>query len=467
MTTAPAPPRANPMPAVGALALGFLLALILYRFPPPLPLALAGGLALVGVLVLAITHYHAAVALAFGLLGIVIVEPAPADGVFGVLLAIAIVSRRFRLTAVPMPIIVAIGAFVVLNLLSAVQVADMDRAASFFIITLFVAAVGLWLPSYLNTRGKARLILRAYLVAAVSSAVLGVLALFAPIPGTDILAEGGRAKALFQDPNVFGPFLIPALLFVIEEILNPRLLRSGLPTKAVAATILALGVLFCYSRGAWLNLALALLVMGIIISIRRGGARRALALVAIAATAGAVVAGTVIATGSGDFLAERARPQTYDQDRFGGQRASLETARTYPFGAGPGQFESLASISAHSTYARVLGEQGFPGLVALGAMLGLTLIFALRNALAGRGTFGIGSAALLGAWCGLLANSFFIDTLHWRHLWIVAALIWAGAMREGLRAQGVGRGGAADDHGPELRGIHPRQHLGQPGGVVG
>ena len=36
---------------------------------------------------------------------------------------------------------------------------------------------------------------------------------------------------------------------------------------------------------------------------------------------------------------------------------------------------------------------------------------------------------MLGAWCGLLVNSLVIDTLHWRHLWIVAALIWAGSMR--------------------------------------
>jgi hypothetical protein len=51
------------------------------------------------------------------------------------------------------------------------------------------------------------------------------------------------------------------------------------------------------------------------------------------------------------------------------------------------------------------------------------------NAAAGRDTYGIGSAALLAAWCGLVVNSFVIDTLHWRHLWIVAALIWAGWAR--------------------------------------
>ena len=163
-----------------------------------------------------------------------------------------------------------------------------------------------------------------------------MLALFAPVPGAEVLAEGGRARALFQDPNVFGPFLIPALLIVCEEILRPRLLSARLPTKALIAAILALGVLFSYSRGAWLNLAVALIVMGVVFALRRGGAQRALGLLAIAGTAAVVVAATVVLTGSGDFLAERAQPQGYDQQRFSGQRASLEPALRYPVRRGPG-----------------------------------------------------------------------------------------------------------------------------------
>lgn len=428
VTTAPRPRSVAGTP-LAAGAFGLVLAVLLYRFPPPLGLSLVGGVAMLAVLALAIVRYHAAVALAFALLGVVLVEPAPSDGVFVVLMGIAFVARRFRLSAVPFPVVAALGVLAAFNLLSAVQVADPQRAASYFLISVFVAAMALWLAGYVTTRGRARLLVRGYLVAAVSSAVVGVLALLAPLPGAEVLAQGGRAQALFQDPNVFGPFLIPALLIVIEEILQPRLLSARLPTKAVIAAILVLGVLFSYSRGAWLNLAVAVLVMGVVFSLRPGGARRALGLLAIAGMAAVVLAGTVVLTGSGDFLAQRAQPQAYDQQRFSGQRAGLEPALQYPFGAGPGQFESIARISAHSTYARVLGEQGFPGLIALLALFGFTLAAALRNAIVGRGTFGIGSVALLGAWCGLLANSFVVDTLHWRHLWIVAALIWAGTMR--------------------------------------
>jgi len=45
----------------------------------------------------------------------------------------------------------------------------------------------------------------------------------------------------------------------------------------------------------------------------------------------------------------------------------------------------------------------------------------------GFASLNIGSTALLAAWCGILANSVFVDTLHWRHLWLVAGLIWAAS----------------------------------------
>jgi O-antigen ligase len=247
-------------------------------------------------------------------------------------------------------------------------------------------------------------------------------------------AEGGRAQALFQDPNVFGPFLIPALLIVLEEILRPRVLRGRLLTKAAMLALLALGVLFSFSRGAWLNLAVALLVLSVVLILRPGGARHGLRLLAVTLTAAAVTGAIVVGTGSTGFLNERARAQAYDTERFSGQRAALQPAQTYPFGAGPGQFESVAGISAHSSYARALGEQGFPGLVIVLGLFALTLRYAVRNAAAGRSTFGIGSAALLAAWCGQLASSAFVDTMHWRHLWLVAALIWVGAMLPSRRA---------------------------------
>jgi hypothetical protein len=411
-----------------AVPLGLLLAIGLYRFPPPAALAVAGGAGVLVLLAVAVANLHAAVALGIGLLGVVLVDPAPADGALCVVMAVALVTGRFRLGAAPRAAVAILAVVAALNVMSSIQVADAGRAAGFFAITLYLAAFGLWLPGYVTSEGRARLIVEAYLFAAVGSALLGMLALAGVVPGAAVLTEGGRARALFQDPNVFGPFLVPAAAILAEELVRPRLLRLSTVVKGLMLAVLVLGVVFSYSRGAWLNLVVALAVIGVVL-VLRGGARQALALLAIGLVGAAVVAGTVVATGSADFLAERARPQTYDTTRFAGQRAGLEPAWEYPFGAGPGQFEAIAGISAHSTYARAIGEQGFLGLLALIALLGFTLGAGLRNAVRGRDTYGIGAAALAGAWCGLLANSAFIDTLHWRHLWLLAALIWAGAMR--------------------------------------
>ena len=139
--------------------------------------------------------------------------------------------------------------------------------------------------------------------------------------------------------------------------------------------------------------------------------------------------GAIAATGSIGFLQERASLQSYDVERFGAQRTGVELAQRYPFGIGPGQFDVVSPVSTHSMYVRVLAEQGVLGLFTVLALVLVTLVLAARNAVLGRDTYGIGSAALLGIWVGLVVNSFVVDTLHWRHLWVVAAMVWAGAMR--------------------------------------
>jgi O-antigen ligase len=405
------------------------LAFALAAYPPTLGLAVAAGVSLVAVLLLALVSQEAAALLGFGLLGIVLFEPAPADLVFFVVIAVALVTGRFRLRGVPPVVIGIIGVFLALNLLSAVEVVDVPRALTFLSTTVYMAVLGLWITGWVNTRPHAKLAAGGYLFAAVAGCALGLVALFVAVLGQELIVGEGRIVALFKDPNVFGAFVVPVVLILLEEILTPRLFRMRLALKGLLLLFLALGVLFSYSRGAWANLAVGVGVLLTVLALRRGGGRKVLPALSLVLVAALLVAGAVAVTGSADFLAERAQLQSYDSDRFGAWVAGLEPAQRYPFGVGPGQFEQIASISAHSTYVRTIAEQGLPGFICIAALMTFTLVAAVGNAAAGRDTFGIGSAALLGAWCGLLVNSFVIDTLHWRHLWIVAALIWAGWAR--------------------------------------
>jgi O-antigen ligase len=422
--------------SLGAVAVGLLLAtaisLALSRYPPTLELAAVAGIALLAVLALALTQQEAAAALGFALLGIVLVEPAPADLVFFVVIAVAVTTGGIRVHRLA-PAAGIVGAFLALNLVSAVEVVGYERAVAFFATTAYVATLALWLAAWVTNRRRATVVAGGYILAATTSASLGLLALFLPLPGAELMVFEDRVQALFKDPNVFGPFLVPAALILMEETLTPRLFGFRRVLKVLLLVLLALGLIFSFSRGAWANLAVGIGMVLVVMALRRGGGRKVLLALTLGLVAAALVAGAVSLSGSGDFLADRARIQSYDADRFGAQVAGLEPAQRYPFGVGPGQFELVAPISAHSTYVRVLAEQGLPGFAAFLALIVFTLGAALANAVAGRDTYGIGSAALLGAWCGILVNSFVIDTLHWRHLWVVAALIWAGWARRRIR----------------------------------
>jgi O-antigen ligase len=434
-TPALRPPRAivaGRLLGAGAALAAFAaaLSLLLQRHPPSALIIVAFAIVILGALWLAITHYDVALAIAVVLLAAVRFEPAPADVVFAVLIVVGAITSRFRLRRVIPGAVLLVGAYLALNLIAAVGASDTQRAVSFLAITFYVACFGLWLAAYVTSSAIARRITRCYVAAAVASALISTLALLVPFPGHDVVTRIGRAEGLFKDPNVFGPFLVPAALIVLEEILSPRLLKGRRATKAVLFFVLCLGVLFSYSRAAWLNLVVGLLVVLVIVSFRRGGGRSAARALAVVLVALVSVAAVVAFSGSLSFLEQRAKVhQSYDSGRFGAQSESITWGLESPFGIGPGQFERRAHIAAHSLYARSLAEEGVPGLLAILALMLATFGWALRNAIRGHDTYGIGSAALLGAWLGIVLNSAFVDTLHWRHLWFIAALIWAGASR--------------------------------------
>ena len=432
--------------AMVAATLGVAFALTLGPERPSFVLELAAGSAFALLVAIAVLRLEVAVALGLGLLGVVFLDPAPADLILVVVIGVALATSRFR-PRVPSVAVAALLAFLALGLLSSIEALDGVAAAIFLATTAYLVLFASWLSGFVDSPARARLVAGAYLVAAVSSAALGTVALFLAIPGRDLLLEADRARGLFQDPNVFGPFLVPIALVLVEDLVTPRLFPFGRIVKASLLGILVLGVVLSYSRGAWGNLAVGAALLLAVVGLRRGGGRKVVLVAVLATFVAALVAIVLVATGSFDFLLERARLQRYDTGRFAGQVLGLEAAEQYPLGLGPGQFESYASISAHSAYVRALAEQGIAGLVVFAVFLASTLVAAISNAVAGRETYGIGSAALLGAFCGMLVSSFAIDTMHWRHFWIVVALIWAGWARRRLRQAPVtmrsDRGGAA------------------------
>jgi O-antigen ligase len=399
--------------------------------PQGTPVAVVGGLGLLAAFTLALVQLDVAVALGFVLIGVVVVEPAPSDALFAVTMVAAAVGGHYWWRRVPMVPVVCVTLFMAANVLSATAASDLVRAGRYFLITLYLCVFAVWLAAYVRSERRARWMVLAYLTGALVVAALSSLALFVAVPGGEqlLVPDGLRAKGFFKDANVYGPFLVPAALLLLQELIRPRLLRVSRPVILLLAMVAAVGVLLSYSRAAWLNLGVGMIVLLAVTFLRHRGAKHALVLLVAAALLGICLVTTISITGSGSFLAERAQLQAYDTDRFGAQESGVGLAQQYVLGVGPGQFELVEPWSAHSLYVRVLAEQGYPGLVLLIALIGFTFVLACANVLAGRDTWGISSAVLLAAWCGILANSAFVDTLHWRHLWLIAGLIWAGGAR--------------------------------------
>jgi O-antigen ligase len=111
-------------------------------------------------------------------------------------------------------------------------------------------------------------------------------------------------------------------------------------------------------------------------------------------------------------------------------KAGVELFKSYPLGIGPGQFEDYSldyqksmggamlrlTPSAHNFYLRVLAENGIIGLtLVIGALATASLVLVKSR----RIIYSSDISWIFSCLVGIVVQSFVIDTLHWRHFWIL------------------------------------------------
>lgn len=253
-----------------------------------------------------------------------------------------------------------------------------------------------------------------------------------------------RAQGAFKEPNVFGPFLVPIALYALESVWRGRgAARRG---WSVLFLIFASGVLISFSRGAWINLIVSVgvyLFLKIVTSRSLRERKRLLAtgMTLLAATVG-FLTWAATSTALGERLVERAHVQEYDVaqgGRFDTQARTLQSIATRPLGIGPGQSKQMLGLEPHNLYMHVISEGGWIAAFGFYAFLALSLAKGAalaRPAFAYAGQVHIVFAALLGT----LAQSFFIDSTHWRHLYLLLAVLWGLAAVHAREPRGASRG---------------------------
>ncbi|MBT9169710.1 MAG: hypothetical protein DDT18_00045 [Actinobacteria bacterium] len=366
------------------------------------------------------------VAFTLAISGFVRIEPAPYDFLVAGLLLMGLVANLLRFSRKLLVPLLLVCGYLASNMVPMMTMQeDVEGATHVTLIRTYLVMSCLLFVGVLWAYGRRgfQLIWLGYLVAAITSSLLGTLgALGLPLFREYFVLLEFRASGFFKDPNVFAPFLIPASLYALYRwhVATSRYERL---LWAAAFVVLLAGVLLAMSRAAWLNIGVALAIFLLIPGLIGFKSRvRTIALL------GSLALFLVVFMISNPTLIDRIDArlgfQAYDQDRFGTQIAALHMALDNPLGVGPGQAEEALEMATHSLYLRLLVENGWLGFVAFMLLIILSLRRSLLNSLRGtlwsRWMYTLVTASL----CGVLANSLFIDSLHWRHFYVLLALAW-------------------------------------------
>ena len=275
------------------------------------------------------------------------------------------------------------------------------------------------------------LILHAYLAAALIAAAAGILGYFDwPSGAFDLFTRYGRATGPFKDPNVYGPFLVPGLMFLAHRILNRPLHRSL--GSIAAAAVIAFALLLCFSRGAWVALAIAIVVYVYLAFIT--AATNLLRLRIITFLIGGGLAATLLLGVAlqfdkvADLFEQRASvSQSYDEGpegRFGGQQKARDLILENPLGIGAQQFAPNYHFEEpHNVYLAMMLNAGWLGGLLFLFMVALTCLYGLRHAFRRTLTQPL-FLVVYACFVGHAIEGYLIDLDHWRHFWLLMALIW-------------------------------------------
>jgi O-antigen ligase len=360
-------------------------------------------------------------------------EPTPAD-ILGVIMILAFFGLGLRIPIRIGSAGLLVGLFLLANILSSMLAPD--PTASFRSLSvrfyLFLSWLLLTCLIYENPVRVLRVLWSGYTIAAIIAVALGILGYYRLVPFYNQLIEFGRVRALFKDPNVYGPFLVPVVLH-LSASLEPSGKRVRFYLTGILIVFIVFGVLLGFSRGSWLNLAISLFLFVILSAVTQttvGRKRRVLMQAGGGLILIVLFLGWAISThGIHDMIEARTKLQAYDlkegTGRFSIQKQVLNKSFVTPLGIGAGQSEEKYNFgkAPHNVYLHVLIESGWLGAAAFYGFLLLTL-WKSYHYVYQRSSIQRYYIATFACVVGCLAQSFFIDSTHWRHFYLLLAMLW-------------------------------------------
>lgn len=387
----------------------------------PVWVSLAVPIGSLAMLVLGYLNYDVLVLLTFSLIGFVRFEPAPFDLLMALVLGMGLVRGRLDLPALKYGWGVQFGlwGFIIVNFVSMFGVVNDPESWRFLGITVYMVALFLFTRMYTSQPEGLRMVITGYLISAIINAILVVLGFLGIGFFTSTVGWSVRGVGFFKDPNVFGPFIAVAALWAIDRFSQPK--RSTTQSVALIglALLLSFSAFYSLSRAVWGSLTISSCIFAWFLA-RRSPLKgmRALFLMLTFAIVAIAFLQTFQIKG---FFVEHLQLQGYDIVRFNTQYGGLLEGLKHPFGVGPAGWPNT-----HSLYIKTFAEHGIVGLAMLGIVIIVSILPLIRQVSIKDSIYRIISPhMLLAIIIGQLVNSFVIDSIHWRHLWVLLGIAWA------------------------------------------
>ena len=361
--------------------------------------------------------------------GFVISEPAPYELIMATQIGLwFLVGLRISRTVSLLLLMLLI--FNLSGLTSMFVMKDISGAPMYFAISTFLALTAVFYAAVVEAdHRRLDMIFRVWVFAAIATALLGILGYFNAFPGAHVFTRYNRAMGAFQDPNVFGPYLVAPLLYLLYRMLTGPLLKS--PLLILGILVLALGIFLSFSRAAWGLLVFGGVALVVVMLLKERTTAFRFKILAIAIGAGLFLA-LVLAIALqfpqiSDLFSNRAKlVQDYDGARLGRferHKIGFQMAMERPLGLGPMAFGKIFGEDEHNIWLKTLTTYGWLGAVTYQIMLWSSLCFGFRYMLRERPW----QPYLMIAWVLILGHAMIgnvIDTDHWRHFYMLLGMLW-------------------------------------------
>jgi len=377
----------------------------------------------------------------------VIDEPAPYELLLCPIIVVwSLFGLRLNRHFAPMAVLLLL--YITGGLLALTQLRDPLAGLMYMATSLFLGLSAIFFAAVVWVEPARRLsiIKNAYIGGAVVASAIGILAYFRILPNSEMFLLYDRIKGTFQDPNVFGPFIVLPIIFLAQDILQGR---PRLMLKAGLLLILILAEFLAFSRAAWGMTVLGLILVAAFAFLTEGKQlarfRIATAFMIGAALVVVLIVVALSIPAVSNLFEQRAQlVEYYDSGEFGRfarYDLGFQLLQQRPLGIGPGSFAKLFGEDEHNMWLKGFSDYGWLGGFSYIVLAAWTLIAAGRLIFRPR-PWQPYLHAVYAVFIGQIMIHNVIDNDHWRHLFLIYGLLWGMVAAEKVYRRSMRQAGA-------------------------